>query len=103
MFKVSVMYPYEKGAKFDFDYYQKKHMPLVQKHLKAFGLVKTGVDRGLSGGGDASPPYICVGQLYFETRDGYEKGIAQFGPLLRGDVPNFTTVTPLRLISEILY
>ncbi|MCX5909123.1 MAG: EthD family reductase [Deltaproteobacteria bacterium] len=103
MFKVSVMYPNEKGAKFDFDYYRNQHMALVQKHMKPFGLVKTGVDKGLSGGGDTPPPYICVGHLYFETRDGYEKGAAQCGPILRGDVPNFTTVTPIRLISEILY
>jgi uncharacterized protein (TIGR02118 family) len=102
MYKVSVMYPYEKGAKFDFEYYRTKHMALVQKHLKPFGLIKTGVDRGISGGGDAPPPYICVGQLYFQTRDGYEKGIAQCGPILRGDIPNFTTLTPIRLISEVL-
>ena len=50
MFKVSVMYPYEKGAKFDFDYYRPKHMNLVHKHLKPYGLIKTDVDRGISGG-----------------------------------------------------
>lgn len=102
MFKVSVMYPNEKGAKFDFDYYRTKHMGLVQKHMKPFGLVKTGVDKGLSGGGDTPPAYICVGHLYFEARDGYEKAAAQAGPTLRGDIPNFTNVTPIRLISEIL-
>jgi len=102
MFKVSVMYPNEKGAKFNFDYYRTKHMELVQKHLKPFGLIKTGVDKGVSGGGDAPAPYICVGNLYFEAREGYEKGIAQCGPILRGDIPNFTTITPIRQISEIL-
>ena len=102
MFKVSVMYPNDKGARFDFDYYRTKHMGLVQKHMKAFGLIKTGVDRGLSGGGDNPPAYICVGNLYFDSRDGYEKAAAQAGPILRGDIPNFTNVTPIRLISEIL-
>lgn len=102
MFKVSVMYPYEKGAKFDFDYYLTKHMALVEKHMKPFGLIKAGVDQGLSGGGDTPPPYICVGHLYFDSRNGYEKAIAQAGPILRGDIVNFTTIKPIRLISEIL-
>jgi uncharacterized protein (TIGR02118 family) len=102
MFKVSVMYPYEKGAKFDFDYYRTKHMALVEKHMKPFGLIKVGVDQGLSGGGDAPPPYICVGHLYFNSRNSYEKATAQAGLLLRGDIANFITVKPIRLISEIL-
>ena len=102
MLKISVMYPNEKGAKFDFDYYRTKHMALVQKNLKPFGLIKTGVDKGISGGGDTPPLYICAGHLYFESRDGYEKGIALCGPILRGDIPNFTNLTPVRLISEVL-
>lgn len=102
MFKVSVMYPYEKDAKFDFDYYRTKHMELVHKHLKPFGLIKTEVDKGLSGGGDTPPAYICVGHLYFDSRDGYEKGIKECGPILRGDIPNFTNITPVRLISEVI-
>jgi uncharacterized protein (TIGR02118 family) len=102
MFKVSVMYPNEKGARFDFEYYRTKHMELVQKHLKPFGLVKTGVDKGVSGGGDAPAPYICVGHLYFETLEGYDQGIAQCGPILRGDIPNFTTLKPIRQINEVL-
>ncbi len=102
MFKVCVMYPNEEGARFDFDYYQTSHMSLVTKHLKPFGLIKTEVDRGVSGGGDQPAPYICIGNLYFESRGGYDKGTAEAGPILRGDISNFTNVTPIRQISEIL-
>ena len=52
MYKVSVMHPNQEGARFDFEYYRTTHMKLVAEHLKAFGLVKTGVDKGLSGGGE---------------------------------------------------
>ena len=102
MFKVSVMYPNQEGATFDFDYYRKEHMGIVQKHLKPFGLIKTEVNKGISGGGDQPAPYICIGDLYFESEDGYEKGIAEEGSTLRGDIPNFTNVTPVRQISEVL-
>ena len=102
MYKVSVMYPNQEGARFDFEYYRTTHMKLVAEHLKAFGLVKTGVDKGVSGGGEDPAPYICWGHLYFETLDGYDKGIAETGSILRGDVPNFTDITPIRQISEVL-
>ena len=102
MFKISVMYPNGKDARFDFDYYRTTHMELVKKHLASFGLVRTGVDKGLSGGGDAAAPYICIGHLYFGNMDGYDRGIAKAGAALRGDIPNFTNVTPIRLVSEVL-
>jgi hypothetical protein len=43
-----------------------------------------------------------MGHLYFETQEGYDKGIAQCGAILRGDIPNFTTLKPLRQICEVL-
>lgn len=102
MFKVSVMYPNEKDARFDFGYYCTTHMDLVKKHLDPFGLIKTDVLKGISGGGDDPAPYICIGNLYFDTLEGYDKGGAEVGPVLRDDIPNFTKITPIRQISEIL-
>jgi uncharacterized protein (TIGR02118 family) len=95
------MYPNQDGATFDHDYYSTTHMDMVEKHLKPFGLIKTEVDKGCSGGGDLPAPYTCVGYLYFDSIDGYDKGIAECGSVLRGDIPNFTNVTPTRQISEI--
>ena len=102
MVKYSVMYPNAEGAKFDFDYYRSTHMQLVEEHLRPFGLVKTGVDKGISGGDDQPAPYVCIGHLYFETAEGYDSGIAEVGSLLRADLPNFTNATPIRQLSEIL-
>jgi uncharacterized protein (TIGR02118 family) len=96
------MYPNEEGAEFDYAYYQSTHMKLVEEHLTPFGLIKTEVNKGVSGGGDEPAPYICIGHLYFEALDGYDKGIAEKGEILRGDIPNFTNVTPIRQISEVL-
>jgi len=96
------MYSNAEGAKFDFDYYRSTHMQLVEEHLKPFGLVKTGVDKGISGGDDQPAPYVCIGHLYFETAEGYDSGIAEVGSILRADLPNFTNATPIRQLSEIL-
>jgi uncharacterized protein (TIGR02118 family) len=102
MFKVSVMYPNEKGAEFNYEYYRSTHMKLVVEHLEPFGVIKTEVNKGISGGGNEPAPYICIGHLYFESRDDYDKGMAEKGEILRGDIPNFTNVTPIRQISQVL-
>jgi len=95
------MYPNQERVGFDLNYYRTKHMELVKKLLKPFGLIKTEVDSGISGGGGQPPPYICVGQLYFEAKDGYDRAVAEVGSIIRGDIPNFTDVKPIRQISEI--
>jgi uncharacterized protein (TIGR02118 family) len=102
MFKVSVMYPNQEGARFDIDYYRTQHMELVRKHMRPFGLVRTEVLKGISGTGGQPAPFICIGNLYFETVDGYERGIAAAAGALRSDIPNFTDVTPVRQVSEIM-
>ena len=102
MYRVSVMYPSTEGARFDMSYYRATHMKLVEENLKPFGLVKTGVDQGITVGGGEAPLYICVGHLYFETADGYDRGIAAAGTVLRNDLPNYTDIKPVRQFSEIL-
>lgn len=102
MYKVSVMYPNQKDGHFDLEYYRTKHMALVEKHMKPFGLLRTEVLRGISGGGGQPAPYVCIGNLYFDSAEGYEKGGAASGGVLRADIPNFTNVAPIRQISEIL-
>ena len=102
MYRVSIMYPNQKGARFDINYYKTTHMDLVKKHLQLFGLIKADVEKGISGGGDQPAPYVCIGNLYFDSPDGYDRGIVEAGAILRGDIANFTDTTPIRQISEIL-
>ena len=96
------MYPNQKDSHFDLEYYRTKHMALVEKHMKPFGLLRTEILWGLSGGNGQPAPYVCIGNLYFDLADGYERGSVASGSVLRVDIPNFTDVAPIRQISEIL-
>lgn len=102
MYKVSVMYPNQPGTRFDLTYYCTTHMDLVRKLMQPFGLVRTEVLKGVSGGGGQPPPYVCIGNLYFETAEGYEKGVAASGGALRADIANFTDTSPTRQISQVV-
>jgi hypothetical protein len=51
---------------------------------------------------DVSPFFVCVGHLHFDSQDGYDREVGEKGPVIRGDISNFTNTTPARQISEIL-
>jgi len=103
MFRVSVMYAGKDGAKFDFDYYARKHIALVRERLASFGLQRVEVDKGLAGGAPGqAAPYVCTGHLYWNSLDDFQKGMKAHGKELMGDVPNFTNLIPEMQISEIL-
>ena len=95
------MYPNQEGGRFDLNYYRTKHVELAKKLLKPFGFIKIEVDSGISGGSGQPPPYICIAHLYFESKDGYDRAVAEVGSITRGDIPNFTDIKPIRQISEI--
>ena len=102
MIRVSVMYPNKDGAKFDLQYYRTTHMKLVRKHLTPHGLIKTGIDEGVSDTAGGAAPYICIGYLYFEDEETFRKAFDTAGKPLREDIPNFTNVRPQRQLSVML-
>ena len=103
MIRITVLYPNEPGKKFDVDYYVKKHMALVRDRLAGFGLVRTEVDKGVAGGAPGAPaPYVCIGHVYFNSLDGFQKGMGQHGKEILGDIPNYTNIQPQMQISEIV-
>ncbi len=102
MIKVSVMYPYQEGARFDFDYYQNKHMTLL-KELMGDACLKYAVERGLGGGVPGTPPaYLGLCHFYCESREVFQKSFGPHADVLNGDIPNYTDLVPVIQISEVL-
>jgi uncharacterized protein (TIGR02118 family) len=100
--KVSVMYPYSAGVRFDHTYYRDKHMPMVKSRMG--DLLKTyAVDKGIAGGAPGTDPvYIAMAHLFCDSVEAFQAG---FGPHLAeimGDIPNYTDVTPVIQISEVV-
>lgn len=101
MIKLSVMYPMSDGARFDFDYYCNKHIPMV---LALLGDACKGamVDQGLCGANPQLPAtHLAVAELLFASVPEFE---AAFGPVAAqamADLPNFTDIQPLVQISQV--
>ena len=102
MIKVSVIYPNRPGVRFDHDYYRDKHLPLIKTRMGA-ALKYYTIDKGLSGASAGSPaPYVAMCHLMCDSVEAYQ---ASFGPHAQeivGDIRNFTDVTPVTQISEVV-
>ena len=67
MIKVSILYPYREGGRFDVDYYCGTHMPLAAK-LLGEPLKGWSVDIGINAGPPGSPPpFVAAGHFLFDT------------------------------------
>jgi len=102
MIKVSVMYPNNPAVRFDHNYYREKHLPLIKRRMGA-ALEYYTIDRGLTGGApDAPATYIAACHLLCDSIDAYKASFGPYAKEISGDIPNFTDVTPIVQISEVV-
>lgn len=102
MIKVSVMYPNTPDARFDHAYYRDKHMPLVAAKMGA-RCKKYTVDKGLAGGAPGAPAtYVGMCHIYCETVEDFQAGFGPHAAEIMADIPNYTDLTPVLQISEVV-
>lgn len=101
MIRVSVYYPTTEGAGFDMDYYVTKHMPMVAE-LCGDAVKGWGAEQGIAGGAPGQPaPNVCVGHLDFDSVEAFQAAFGPHAPQILGDIPNYTTISPVIQIAEI--
>jgi len=100
MIIVSVMYPHTEGARFDLDYYVKKHMPMVASRGQDLGLQSYEVLRGIGAAGGGKPPYHVTAHLTVSSLQAFQSGMETHGKEIMGDIPNYTDIQPVIQFSE---
>jgi uncharacterized protein (TIGR02118 family) len=102
MIKVSVMYANKPGARFDHNYYREQHLPLIKRSMGA-ALSYYTIDRGLAGGApDTAATYVAACHLLCDSIGTYRSAFGPHAKEISGDIPNFTDVTPIVQISEVV-
>lgn len=102
LIKVSVMYPYAEGKTFNMEYYETKHMPMVAALLGS-NLVKYTIEKGLASGiPNQALPFMAIGTFYVKSLSEYQAAIGPNRDSIRADFPNYTNVTPIILVSEVV-
>ena len=94
MIRLSVLYPKTEGATFDHEYYRTSHVPLA---LTTWGLADAEIDKGIDGPNEAAVHFK------FESMEALGAALgAEGSAAVTADVPNYTTITPVIQISEIV-
>lgn len=102
LIKVSIMYPAGEGKTFNMEYYENKHMPMVAG-LLGTNLVKYTIEKGLASGIPNQPlPYVAIGIFYIRNLAEYQASIAPNRDAVRADIANYTNITPVILVSEVI-
>jgi len=102
MIRVSVMYPNTPGARFDHDYYRDKHMPMIKKQM-GDALKYYTVEKGVTGGAPGTPPtYVGMCHLLCDSIETFESAFGPHAQEILADVPNYTDLTPVMQISEVV-
>ena len=96
MIRFSVFYPSGDDTTFDHEYYRDKHVPLA---VSTWGLDTSAaaIDKGVAG------PYVAAVHFTFESNEAMQQALASEGTgAVMADVANYTNVTPVTQISEIV-
>ena len=102
MIKVSVMYPYSEGARFDHAYYRDRHMPMMKARLGSACDYYT-VDKGLAGRAPGTPPaFVAMCAFICDSVEGYQVATQKHSAEIRGDLANYTDIAPVIQISEVV-
>lgn len=102
MIKVTVMYPYTAGARFDHDYYREQHMPMMKRLLGAACLYYT-VDKGIAGGAPGSDPvYVARCDFVCTSFEAFKAARAPHAQEIQADIANYTDIQPVLQISEVV-
>lgn len=102
MIKLSVMYPAGPDAVFDHAYYRDVHMPLLKQRMGA-ACRRYSIDRGTGGVAPGSAPaFLAMCHVYCDSVEALMAGIGPHAAELAADLANFTNVTPVQQISEVV-
>ena len=94
MIRLSIFYPSTDGATFDHDYYRDEHVPLA---CRTWGLDDAEIDKGVNG------PYVAAVHFRFPSVEAMQQAMAAEGTAaIIEDVANYTTITPVQQLSEVV-
>lgn len=101
MIKVTALYPYSEGKRFDINYYCSSHIPMVKKALGT-ALKGVTVDHGLGGVAPGSKPaFVAMAHLLFDSVESFQASFVPHAADFSKDGPNYTDIAAQVQISEV--
>jgi uncharacterized protein (TIGR02118 family) len=101
MYRMTITYTGDADARFDFDYYCSKHMPMVADFYGDI-VEKWEVSKGMSDPMGGPAPYIAIGQFWLNDLGPMKAAMKEHGREIMADIPNYTDMQPVIQIEEVL-
>lgn len=95
---MTVLYASKEGARFDFEYYMQKHIPLANGLLGH----EFKVSRGISSAQGGQLPFLCIARMDIGTIEEFLPVLTRHVEALGNDIPNYTNVEPVIQFEELL-
>lgn len=86
---MTITYRYAPNARFDFDYYESTHMPLIMR-LYGDSISRFELRRGQPAADGSPPPYIATISIYIADAEAFDAAAAEHQAGIRADVDKFT-------------
>ena len=86
---MTIVYRYAPDVRFDFEYYESTHMPLIMR-LYGDSISRFELRRGLPGDDGAPPPYVATITIWIADVEAFEAAAAEHQAGIRADVDKFT-------------
>jgi uncharacterized protein (TIGR02118 family) len=101
MATLSVVYPREPGARFDYDYYQRSHLPLAGRRWSGAGMTGGEALLGKAAADGGESPFFAIGILHFDSAEALQAAMTgEHAAEIIGDIRNFTDVQPIIQVNE---
>jgi uncharacterized protein (TIGR02118 family) len=97
MYWVTILYPNKEGAKFDFNYYVNKHIPMTAMLFGHSIQILKGVASPLG-----AAPFLCTCRIPVKSLEEFAAKMNVEGAHLVADVPNYTNVEAVIQFEEVL-
>lgn len=101
MFCVSIAYPKKDEGTFDFEYYARKHIPMVTGFLGA-NAVKSETRKGIASPDGSVASFVCMANIWIKSVEELQATLATNGKEIMGDIPNFTNIQPIIQVDEVV-
>jgi uncharacterized protein (TIGR02118 family) len=97
----SVLYAATPGGRFDKNYYESVHIPLVKQAWSNSGLRDVQVLYGLPGVDGSDAPYVAMAHLTFDSIDAFKAAVqgARAAEVF-ADIPKYTDIAPVTQVSS---
>lgn len=101
MATVSIVYPRQPGATFDYDYYQNQHLRLAGHRWGNAGLTGGEALIGKAAADGSAPAFFAIGIIHFESDDALRAALTgEYAEEVMADIRNFTDVQPIIQVNE---